>query len=195
MTKAKGGRQPTTAKRSRSKAVANVERVPGRLLHKVAIEDGQLMITADEAAVDALRGALATSCPDLESYAVTQLFNVLKPKDSTDATVQVNAAITMLRGIAPTNELEAMLAAQMIATHHLSMNLAQRTITAEGVLQYQAHGNLATKFARTFTAQIEALSKLRRGGEQVVRHIHVDNRGGGQTMIADTVHTGGSGNG
>src|SRR3546814_6508641 len=47
---------------------------------------------------------------------------------------------------------------------------------------------------RTFTAQIEALTKLRRGGEQVVRHIHVDNRGG-QAVITETVQTGGSRNG
>ena len=60
-------------------------------------------------------------------------------------------------------------------------------------MQYQAHGNLATKFARTFTAQMEALSKLRRGGEQVVRHIHVGS--GAQAVIAETFNAGGSGNG
>src|SRR3546814_4294864 len=55
-------------------------------------------------------------------------------------------------------------------------------------------GNLSVKLMRTFTAQIEALTKLRRGGEQVVRHIHVDNRGG-QAVITETVQTGGSRNG
>src|SRR3546814_18977050 len=55
-------------------------------------------------------------------------------------------------------------------------------------------GNLSVKLMRTFTAQIEALTKLRRGGEQVVRHIHVDNSGG-QAVITETVQTGGSRNG
>lgn len=35
---------------------------------------------------------------------------------------------------------------------------------------------------------------MRRGGEQVVRHVHVDNRGG-QAVIAENVHTGGQKNG
>ena len=34
---------------------------------------------------------------------------------------------------------------------------------------------------------------MRRGGEQVMRHVHVDNRGG-QAVIAENVHTGGKGN-
>jgi hypothetical protein len=101
--------------------------------------------------------------------------------------------VAMLGGIAPTNELEAMLAAQMIATHHLTMEVSRRALNAQDLPQYQAHGNLATKTARTFAAQIEALSKLRRGGEQVVRHVHVND--GGQAVIAGTVNTGGSGNG
>jgi hypothetical protein len=37
---------------------------------------------------------------------------------------------------------------------------------------------------------IEALDRLARGGEQVIKHVHVDNRGG-QAVIADTVQTGG----
>jgi hypothetical protein len=41
---------------------------------------------------------------------------------------------------------------------------------------------------------METLARMRRGGEQVVRHVHVDNRGG-QAVIAENVHTGGKGNG
>jgi hypothetical protein len=55
----------------------------------------------------------------------------------------------------------------------------------------QSLGNLAVKLLRTFTAQAEALAKLQRGGEQIVKHIHLDNRGG-QTIVTDSVVTGGS---
>jgi hypothetical protein len=41
---------------------------------------------------------------------------------------------------------------------------------------------------------METLARMRRGGEQVVRHVHVDNRGG-QAVIAENVQTGGKGNG
>jgi hypothetical protein len=54
----------------------------------------------------------------------------------------------------------------------------------------QTFGNLATKLLRTSQAQMETLARMRRGGEQVVRHIHVDNRGG-QAVIAENVHNGG----
>lgn len=37
---------------------------------------------------------------------------------------------------------------------------------------------------------IEAIDRLARGGEQTIKHVHVDNRGG-QAVITDTVQTGG----
>lgn len=48
---------------------------------------------------------------------------------------------------------------------------------------------LALKAQAQSRATVEALDQLVRGGEQVVRHIHVDNRGG-QAIVAETVNTG-----
>jgi hypothetical protein len=53
---------------------------------------------------------------------------------------------------------------------------------------------MALKAQAQSRATIESLDRLVRGGEQVVRHIHVDNRGG-QAMIAETINTGGNENG
>jgi hypothetical protein len=59
--------------------------------------------------------------------------------------------------------------------------------------QAMGFGNLANKFMRTFTAQAEALAKIRRGGEQVVKYVHVHE--GGQAVVAGTINqTGGSAN-
>jgi hypothetical protein len=49
---------------------------------------------------------------------------------------------------------------------------------------------LAFKAQAQCRATVEAMDRLNRGGEQIIKHIHVDNRGG-QAVIADTVHTGG----
>ncbi len=49
--------------------------------------------------------------------------------------------------------------------------------------QLRAHGALATKLLRTFTAQTEALAKIKRGGEQTVRVEHVHVYPGGQTIV------------
>jgi hypothetical protein len=113
-----------------------------------------------------------------------------KPASSDD----INAALAFIAAIDPQNEMEAALAMQMFATHDLSMEMMRSAKHAGLVCQIESYGNLATKMARTFTGQIEALAKLRRGGEQIVRHIHVDNRGG-QAVIAETLNTGGAGNG
>ena len=48
---------------------------------------------------------------------------------------------------------------------------------------------LALKAQAQSRATVETLDRLVRGGEQVVRHIHVDNRGG-QAIVAETVNTG-----
>ena len=53
---------------------------------------------------------------------------------------------------------------------------------------------LALKAQAQSRATIEALERITNGREQTVRHVHVDNRGG-QAVIADTINTGGSGNG
>ena len=46
-------------------------------------------------------------------------------------------------------------------------------------------GGLAVKLLRTYTAQAEALAKLRRGGEQTVRVEHVHVHAGGQAVVGN----------
>lgn len=50
---------------------------------------------------------------------------------------------------------------------------------------------MAMKAQAQCRTTIEALGKIARGGEQVVKHIHIDNRGG-QAVVTDTVSTGGA---
>lgn len=101
----------------------------------------------------------------------------------------INAAIALIEGIRPENELEGALAQQMVGIHALAIEMTARAKLSDRIDHAQLYGNMAAKLSRTFTAQIEALGKMRRGGEQIVRHIHVDNRGG-QAIIAETLTTG-----
>ncbi len=68
------------------------------------------------------------------------------------------------------------------------MQAMTRAHWAEFQPEYQVSGNLAVKLSRTFTMQMEALTKLRRGGEQTVRveHVHVHN--GGQAIVGAVTH-------
>ena len=111
-----------------------------------------------------------------------------------DNTDRYNAALSFIESMEPQNQAEVLLLVQMYVTHDAAIRALSMMGTAEWVPQVQTFGNLATKLLRTSQGQMETLGRMRRGGEQVVRHIHVDNRGG-QAVIAENVNTGGPRNG
>jgi hypothetical protein len=96
---------------------------------------------------------------------------------------QLNGALAIVHGIAPRDETEAMLAVQMAGTHMTAMTMLHKAQCAQTVEGIREFGNLATKLQRTFTAQMEGLGKLRRGGEQKVRVEHVNVYPGGQAVV------------
>ncbi len=141
-----------------------------------------------------LLDAFGTSSIDFAETEARRLSKGLGQSNSAPADIKVlNAALAVVDGIQPENEVEAMLASQMAITHALTMQAMMRAHWAEYQPKYQIAGNLAIKLSRTFTMQMEALSKLRRGGEQTVRveHVHIHN--GGQAIVGNINHPGGSG--
>jgi hypothetical protein len=95
----------------------------------------------------------------------------------------LNAAIAVIDGTRPENEAAAMLGSQMAVTHALAMDMLGRAKRAGLINQLQIYGALATKLLRTYTTQIEALAKIKRGGEQTVRVEHVHVYPGGQAIV------------
>ena len=87
-----------------------------------------------------------------------------------------NYVVSALHGIHPRDELEGLLAAQMVGVHNLCMTFMRLAIaknqTTEGT---NINVSRATKFLRTFVAQVEALNSYRGKGQQkvVVEHVHV----------------------
>ena len=108
---------------------------------------------------------------------------------------EMNAALAAIDGTRPENEMGAMLASEMAATHSLAMDMLGRARRAQSVEQLQAHGALATKLLRTFTSQTEALAKIKRGGEQTVRVEHVHVYQGGQAIVGAVSNRKGEGGG
>ena len=106
----------------------------------------------------------------------------------------LNAALAAVGGIEPRDEAEAMLAVQMVATFETAMSMLGTAKHADLVDHSEKYGNLAVKMMRTYTAQVEALAKLRRKGEQTVRVEHVHVYPGGQAIVGQ-VTTGGTGTG
>jgi hypothetical protein len=139
-----------------------------------------------------LLDTFGTASPGYAYEALGTLAAVLRDKGQDLPTpVALNAALALVDSIEPANELEAMLAVQMAATHGLAMTMMTRTRQTDGLLQMQAQGGLAVKLLRTFTLQAEALAKLKRGGGQTVRVEHVHVHSGGQAIVGN-VEAGGA---
>lgn len=135
-----------------------------------------------------LTDTFATRAEDFVSQAVMQLAQVTVLDG--DVHMQgINSTLAIIGAIAPENELEAAMAANMAATHDLSMALLAKAKSAGRVDHMREYANVATKLQRTFATQMKALSDWRRGGEQVVRHITVNE--GGQAVVAGTINQGG----
>lgn len=111
-----------------------------------------------------------------------------------DNEARYNAALSFIESMKPQDQAEALLLVQMYCTHDAAIRALSQLGSAEWVPTAQTFGNLATKLLRTSQGQMETLARMRRGGEQVVRHVHVDNRGG-QAVIAENVNAGGQKNG
>jgi hypothetical protein len=97
---------------------------------------------------------------------------------------QLEAALALIAGVRPRNELEAALAVQMAATHAIALRLNRRLMKTDPVMSdFLDAGIIASKFMRAFAAQVEALAKLRRPPVQLVRVERINISDGGQAVV------------
>ncbi len=93
--------------------------------------------------------------------------------------------LSVVKGIDPRDQTEAMLAAQMAAVHMATMTFARRLASVETIPQQDSAQRALSKLTRTYTAQMEALRKYRHGGEQKVTVEHVTVNEGGQAIVGN----------
>jgi hypothetical protein len=117
------------------------------------------------------------------------------PLSFTDAKTygeQIIAAIRGVIGIAPKDELEGMMAAQMIASHSAAMECYRRAMLGEQTLEGRNENlSQANKLSRTFTLLFDALNRHRGKGQQKVTVEHVDVHQGGQAIVGPVTSGGG----
>jgi hypothetical protein len=102
-----------------------------------------------------------------------------------------NFLLSVVRGVQPRDELEAMLAVQMGAIHQATMMMAQRLNHVKTIPQQDAAERALNKLARTYAMQMEALKRYRTGGQQKVTVEHVTVNAGGQAIVGAVAHGGG----
>lgn len=100
---------------------------------------------------------------------------------------QFSAALAIVNSVKPRNEMEAALAAQMVAIHFLTMKASARALQYDGDTRTAA---TAAKLAKAFTGQLEALQSLRRRSrtarqsitvkKELHQHVHY-HRGEGES--------------
>jgi hypothetical protein len=139
-----------------------------------------------------LRNALGTPSKEFLDWCLNQIINVF-PKNGTINVPELDAVLAILDGASPENEIEAMLIVQMAITHALALRSAGAMAKSKEIPQQDSNGLALLRLSKTFTTQIDALAKLRRGGEQKVTVEHVHVYPGGQAVVGNVTHTGGGG--
>ncbi len=138
-----------------------------------------------------LSSALGSENGDFVNVLINQIANVANKGHGVRES-DLNFMLSVIAGVEPRDQVEAMLAAQMAATHMATMSFASRLASTTIIYEAEAAEKAFNKLARTFTTQMEALNRYRGKGQQkmTVEHVHVNE--GGQAIIG-SVDKGGGG--
>ena len=151
----------------------------GVIVARIETNDFSSMGSADNDFASRLSTQLAGAC-----WATSD-----DPKEFAD---NVNPLLAAMHGIQPRDEVEGMLAAQMVAAHTAAMKMMQLLNCAEQLIQADSYASRANKFMRTYVAQMDALKRYRAVAQQTVRVERVYVNEGGQAIVGN-VNQGGPG--
>jgi hypothetical protein len=133
-----------------------------------------------------LLGSLATTDFDFADGIINQLLQASMEDGSIDER-KANFMLSIIKGIAPRDPVETMLAAQMsrvyIATMDFGCNLSS--------LSREEKERTFNRLTRTFVAQMEALKRYRSGREQNVTVQNVLVRDGSQAVVGGNINVAG----
>jgi hypothetical protein len=131
--------------------------------------------------------ATGTDDPELSQQLLNQIYETLwMPADLSEEerVRRVRAAIAAMRGIKPQDEVEGMLATQMVATHAVAMECLRRSMIQEQTfVGRESSLRHAAKLLSIFAKQLETLNRNRGKGQQKMTIEHVNVASGGQAMV------------
>ncbi|MDJ1007870.1 MAG: hypothetical protein QNJ13_08605 [Paracoccaceae bacterium] len=117
---------------------------------------------------------------------ITQLLYLPESFSEDEITVRLARAIELYESLAPTDGAEAMLAQQMVGTHHAALECLRRAAlpnqSFEGRDMALRH---ASKLMSLYEKQMSALNKSRGKGQQKVTVEHVHVAAGGQAIVGN----------
>jgi hypothetical protein len=98
--------------------------------------------------------------------------------------------ISMVESIKPRDAVEAMLVAQMVSVHVMTMRSAYQFANTEDIARQESAGRALARLARTFPAQIEALNRHRNNGAPAVTVQNVSVGDGGRAIVGNITQHG-----
>lgn len=128
----------------------------------------------------------------LARQAISSLW--LAHSNEAEADKKIQAVLVAMMGAAPQDEVEGMLAAQMVGIHNASMECLRRAMIEDQTFAgRESNLSQANKLSRTYAMQMEALNRYRGKGQQkmTVEHVHV--HAGGQAIVGNVNHPEGGG--
>ena len=162
------------------------------------LSKGKEKATAVAAKPDDRKGALKAIGGSHSDCLNTMLANQamqalwLEQSDASGQHRQRNATVDALVGIGPKDELEGMMAAQLIAAHNAAMECYRRAMIGEQTFEGRRENlNQANKLSRTWAMLLDALNKHRGKGHQKVTVEHVHVHAGGQAVVGNVERPGG----
>jgi hypothetical protein len=139
---------------------------------------------------DDLKGALkrvgGSQSDDWNNILANQAVQALWLKNSDKETCdrQYSAIVAALTGIGPKDELEGMMAAQLLAAHNAAVECYRRAMIGEQTFEGRRENlNHANKLSRTYAVLLDALNRHRGKGQQKVTVEHVHVHAGGQAVV------------
>jgi hypothetical protein len=104
----------------------------------------------------------------------------------------LNTITQSMHALAPQDEYEGQLVAQLVVLHEHAMDWLGRALRTERVDFANVYLNGASKLLTRHHETLDALLKYRRKGEQRVHVEHVHIHGGGQAIVGNVTTGGGS---
>jgi hypothetical protein len=177
------------------KLIGQLEQTAPHAAAKIEADQSCVRCTWDhpDPAIAALlwASALGTTDSKFAGTVFQQLVHISRTGGNLTAD-ELNGTLSLVRGLAPADPTEALLAAQMVAVHKATMQAAARLLDANTPAAQDSASTMLNKLARTFAMQIEALKRYRLKGEQTIKVQHVTVNDGGQAIVGDVQHTTGA---
>src|SRR5690242_13969538 len=93
--------------------------------------------------------------------------------------------MSIITGLKPRDQIEAMIGAQMAAVHYAIMTAAHRLAHAKTLAGRDSAEREVNEFGRTFATLVDTFDRHRNGGEQNVMVQHLAIAEAGQTIVGN----------